>query len=69
MRRYTPKNITPDERLALISALAEAQNVSEIDITDEDIEDFCRATGWGQYDRYGNPVDPKLIYSWEDQNK
>jgi hypothetical protein len=66
MQMYTPKNITPDERLALISALAEAQGLSDCEITDADIEDFCRATGWGRFDREGNLVDPKLIYSWAE---
>ena len=66
MQIYTPMNITPDEIQALTSALAEAQGVSDCDITDADLEDFCRATGWGSYDRDGNPVDPKLLYSWAD---
>ena len=45
---FLHKNLKPDEYLAIVSALAEAQDLSECDITPEDIEEFCHATGWGQ---------------------
>ena len=48
MHTYKPVNLKPDELLAVISALAEAMDLSECDITNEDIEKFCYETGWGQ---------------------
>ncbi len=50
---YLHANLKPDELLAVISALAEAMDLSECDITNEDIEKFCNETGWGQ-DRPGS---------------
>ena len=34
------------EQLFIVSLLAEAQNVSESEITLADIEEFCSKTGW-----------------------
>ena len=45
---FQRRNLNPDELLAVISALAEAMDLSECDITNEDIEKFCNETGWGQ---------------------
>jgi len=45
---FQSRNLKPDELMAVMSALAEAQDLSECDITPEDIEEFCRATGWGE---------------------
>ncbi|MEI8217317.1 MAG: hypothetical protein WCF96_09500 [Eubacteriales bacterium] len=50
MHTYTPLYLKPDEKLAVISALAEVHDLSGCDITNEDIAEFCRATGWGYYD-------------------
>ncbi len=52
MSIFKPVTLPPDERQLIISALAEAQGLSDCDITEQDIEDFCRATGWGgvEYD-------------------
>ena len=35
-----------DEYLGMVSALAMAHNVSECDITEDDIKEFCKQTGW-----------------------
>ena len=49
MQTYTHIQLRPAERLAVMSALAEVHNLSVCDITHEDIAEFCRATGWGDY--------------------
>ena len=49
MHTDTPFYLKPDERMAVISALAEVHNLSGCDITNDDIAEFCRATGWGDY--------------------
>ena len=46
MITYSKNNSATGQYLALVSALAEAQNVSECDISVEDIKEFCKATGW-----------------------
>ena len=46
MNRYTQNISASGQYMALVSALAEAQNVSECDISAEDIKEFCHETGW-----------------------